>query len=255
VLEEAADAVDVRAGRDLVRAEVLGEEEVAERVDRVAVGLVDQLAERLALPRQQLLAVEVADADVPQPTGPGEQRAPLLELAPDPRPDVLVREPLLRPDRAAGLDPGRDEDQQAGARPLRGIGVERDVEALASGGVDELEHPVGAARERLAVVEVGDVGRRLAEPADLDRLAERVEEAVAERVADVGVIEAAVPSGLLRQLGQLPGGGVAPRRVVEARAEAERAFLHPLPEQGLHRRPGLGSGRHVVPADRLDAER
>ena len=41
-------------GRDLVRAEVLREQQVAERVDRVAAGLVDQLAERPALPRQQL---------------------------------------------------------------------------------------------------------------------------------------------------------------------------------------------------------
>ena len=42
------------------------------------------------------------------------------------------------------------------------------------------------------MVEVGDVGGRAGSPADLDRLAERVEVAVAERVADVGVVEAAV---------------------------------------------------------------
>ena len=39
----------------------------------------------------------------------------------------------------------------------------------------------------------------LAQPADLDRLPERVEVAVAERIADVGVVEAAVPAGLLGQ--------------------------------------------------------
>jgi hypothetical protein len=48
----------------------------------------------------------------------------------------------------------------------------------------------------LAMVEVGDVARRLGAAADLDRLAKRVEIAVAERVADVGVVEAAAEAGL-----------------------------------------------------------
>ena len=50
----------------------------------------------------------------------------------------------------------------------------------------------GRARVRLAVIEVRDVGRRLGPPPDVDGLAERVEEPVAERVAHVGVVEAAV---------------------------------------------------------------
>ena len=87
----------------------------------------------------------------------------------------------------------RQLDQQARARPLGRIRVEGDVEALGARVVDEREQRLGAARVRLAVVEVGDVGRRAGPPADLDRLAERVEVAVAERVADVGVVEAAVP--------------------------------------------------------------
>ena len=73
-----------------------------------------------------------------------------------------------------------------------GIGVEGDVEALGARVVDQREQRLGAARVGLAVVEVGDVGGRVGPPADLDRLAERVEVAVAERVADVGVVEAAV---------------------------------------------------------------
>ena len=51
---------------------------------------------------------------------------------------------------------------------------------------------------RLAMVEVGEVDRPAPAPPDLDRLAERVEEPIAQRVADVGVVEAAVLRRLLR---------------------------------------------------------
>ena len=80
-----------------------------------------------------------------------------------------------------------------------GIQVERDVEALGARVVDEPEHVLRRAGERRPMVEVGQVdGPAAGAPADLDRLAERVEEAVAERVADVGVIEAAEPGRLVR---------------------------------------------------------
>ena len=82
--------------------------------------------------------------------------------------------------------------------------------------VDERQQRLGAARVRVAMVEVGDVGGRAGPPADLDRLAERVEVAVAERVADVGVVEAAVAAGFLGEGGQLLG-----RR--EARPAGSRA--------------------------------
>ena len=97
----------------------------------------------------------------------------------------------------AGLDPLRQLDEQTRAGPLGRIGIEGDVETLGAGVVDQREQRLGTARMRLAVVEVGDVRRRAGPPADLDRLADRVEVAVAERVADVGVVEAAVPPGLL----------------------------------------------------------
>ena len=41
------------------------------------------------------------------------------------------------------------------------------------------------------MIEVRDVGRALAAPPDVERLAERVQEAVAERIAHVRVVEAA----------------------------------------------------------------
>ncbi len=109
---------------------------------------------------------------------------------------------------------------------------------------------------RLAVVEVGDVGGRAGTPADLDRLAERVEVAVAERVAHVGVIEAAGPTGLLGERGEFLGRGVAAGRVVEAGATGRRR-PRPSPSRS---RPRIrsrvaGVGGLVVPADRADPER
>ena len=67
------------------------------------------------------------------------------------------------------------------------------------------------------MVEVGDVGRPFTAPSDLDRLAEGIQEAVAEGIANVGVVEAAVLCGLTGQRRQLIGGGVGARRVVQAR--------------------------------------
>ena len=61
------------------------------------------------------------------------------------------------------------------------------------------------------MVEVGDVGGRAGPPADVDRLAERVEVAVAERVADVRVVEAAVTPGLGGERRQLLGRGEGAR--------------------------------------------
>ena len=108
---------------------------------------------------------------------------------------------------------------------------------------------------RLAVVEVRDVGRRTGASPDLDRLAERVQVAVAERVPDVGVIEAAVPARLFGQGSELLGRGIAAGRVVEPGAETDRALLQPLAEECPHPVECAGVGRHVVPAECRDAER
>ncbi len=136
--------------------------------------------------------------------------------------DGLVRETLLRCRGPALLDPGRDRDEEAGRGPLVGVGVEGDVEALGPRVVDELEHLLRRPGERGPVVEVGDVGRRAAPPPDVDRLAERVQEPVAERVPDVGVVDAVEARGLGGELRQLPGRRVRARRVVEPRRDARR---------------------------------
>ena len=78
------------------------------------------------------------------------------------------------------------------------------------------------------MVEVGDVRRGPATAPDLDCLSERIEETVAEGVADMGVIEAARARCLSGEIRQLPGGCVTSRRIVEAGTEADGALLHPL---------------------------
>ena len=105
------------------------------------------------------------------------------------------------------------------------------------------------------MVEVGDVGRGLAQAADLDRLAERVEESVAEAVADVRVVDASGAAGFGGEVGELGRRGVGARRVVEAAAEPERAVLERLADDALHAGHGRGVGRRLVPAQRRDPDR
>ncbi len=145
-------------------------------------------------------------------------------------------------------------DQQPGAGPLVRIGVEGDVEARGAGVVDEREELVRAARMGLAVVEVGDVGRRSSAPPDLDGLLERIEEPVTERVADVGVVEATLLPGGSGQLGELLRRGVAAGGIVEARAQADGAVRDRVAEGGAHPIDGLGVCGDVVPAKGGDAE-
>src|SRR5256885_14205850 len=121
----------MRARRDLVRSEVLGEEQVTERRDRVRTCGVEELAEGSAFPAQVLRPAEVADPDVAQAARAGEQYPPFPQLAADPVADVRLGQSLLGLGRSAGLDPTGNEDEQPSAGPLVRIGVERDVEPLA----------------------------------------------------------------------------------------------------------------------------
>ena len=184
-----------------------------------------------------------------QPARPVYDAPARHELGPHPVARRPVGQPLLERPRAAGLDPLWQLDEQPCRGPFVRIRVERDVEALGAGIVDEREQRFGAAGVRVAVIEVGDVGGRRCPAADVDRLADRVEIAVAQRVADVRVVEATVPAGLLGERGQLGGRGVAPGRVVESRAQPERAVGHRVARasrasgRGLARRPGRRPSR------------
>ena len=208
-------------------------------------------ARLLGFPAQQVGPLEVAE---PQVRPAGGARVGRAHLASESIARARVGEALLEGRRAARLDPLRELDQQPGARPLVRVRVEGDVEALGARIVDEGDQLVRTARVRLAVVEVGDVARRPGAPADLDGLLDRVEKAVAERVPDVGVVEAAELAGGVRECRQLLGGGEAARRVVEARRQPDGAVGHRVAQHAAHvvDRPLVGGD--VVPAERVDAE-
>ena len=105
------------------------------------------------------------------------------------------------------------------------------------------------------MVEVGDVGGRVAAPPDVDRLAERVEEAVAQRVPHMGVVDAVEARGLGREIRQLPRRRVRAGRVVEPGRDPVRALLHGLAEHRAHL-DDVGLARlHVRPAGRREPQR
>ena len=177
-----------------------------------------------------------------------------VELLADPLTGGAVGDPFLERARPASLDPLRHLDDEPRARPLGWIRVERDVEPLGPRVVDEPEQHLGTGRMRRPMVEVGDVGGCPGAPADLDRFAERVEEAVAERVPDVAVVEPAGTTRLRGQRGEFRGRRERPRRIVEPGAEPERAVGHRVAQDAAHPVDrGLVDG-DVVPAERRDPE-
>ena len=200
-----------RPARHLADAEILGEQQVADDIERVVAGLGHDVGHRPALPAEVLGPPEGTEPNVRPARLARVGGTPGLELAADAVARRPVGKALLERARSARLDPLRELDEQPRRGPLVGIGVEGDVETLGAGVVDERQHRLGPAGMGLAVVEVGDVGRGAGATADLDRLAERVEVAVAERVADVGVVEAAVPAGLIGERGKLIGRRVRRR--------------------------------------------
>jgi len=100
---------------------------------------------------------------------------------------------------------------------------------------------------RLAVVEVGDVHRPAAASADLDRLAERIEVPITERVAHVGVVEAAAARSLGRQCRELVRRRERARWIVEPAGDAERTCRHRVGEDRAHVGERGRVRRHVVP--------
>ena len=134
-------------GRDLADAEVLREQQVADDVDRVVAGLGHDVGHRAALPAQVLRAMERPEPDVRPARRARVGRTAGRQLRPDAVARGAIGQPLLERPRAAGLDPLRQLDEEAGRRPLGRIGVERDVEAVGAGVVDQREHRLGAARD------------------------------------------------------------------------------------------------------------
>ena len=159
------------------------------------------------------------------------RRRPRAHLLPHPRPRVGVGEVPPQRGQPPVERPLRDHDVEAGRAVGVGVAVEGDVEPFGAGVLDEREHAGRPAGRGRALVEVGDVRGNPGAPADLERLPERVEEAIPQAVAHVGVVEAAEPARLLRQGHQLLGIGVAPGRVVEPGRHAAGALFHRRPEE------------------------
>ena len=106
-----------------------------------------------------------------------------------------------------------------------------------------------------ALAVVSQVDGDAAAPADLQRLVPRREQPLGPQLPPrVRVVEAAVPSRLLRERDQLVGVGVLARRVVQAGREPPRALLHRLPHDRPHVLQLRGGGRTVVPAHAPDAD-
>ena len=158
--------------------------------------------------------------------------------------------------RAAGLGPGRQHDQQPRARPLVRVRVPRHIEAVRARRLDEADHPLGRSGVRRAVVEVRDVDRALAPPPDLEGLA-RTGRGSGRRARSEHACGRSRRSARPRAVSAASsvGGGERARRVVEPRREAERALLHRLAQQPAHPVERGFVGGHVVPAERVDAQR
>ena len=127
-----------------------------------------------------------------------------------------VSQALEQCHRSPRLDPLRQLDQQPRAGPLVGVAIEGDVLPLGAGVFDQPKQLLRTAGIARPMVEVRDMRRRATPLADLDRLAEGVEEPVAEPIADVRVVEAAESRCLAAEVGELLGRGIRAGRVVEA---------------------------------------
>ena len=95
----------------------------------------------------------------------------------------------------------------------------------------------------------------VAAPADVDGLPERIEEPVAQRVADMRVVDATEPGSLARERRELRGGGERTRRVVQSGREPERTLLHRLPKEAAHPVERDVVRGHVIPTEGVDAQR
>src|SRR5262249_17450974 len=123
---------------------------------------------------------------------------------------------------------------QAGRRGRVRILIDGRVDAAGARLVDYPQRVHALAPVRLADdLVVCDLRRQAAFLPDLDRLAHAVDD-VRRFVADVRDVDAAHLTGDLRELDDFRRRREGPGHVEQARAEAERAVLHPLPDEGAH---------------------
>ena len=154
--------------------------------------------------------------------------------------------------RAAGVHPIGQQGVQDGAGRRIGVLVVGYVLSPVPGVVHQGGHLRAEAGYRAVVV--GDVHRRAGASANLHGLAEGVKQTVAQGVAGVSAVEAALLGGGGGDGGQLVGVAVCAGGVGEARGESKGAVAHSLSSQVLHlRQLGIG-GQPGSPAHDSDAD-
>ena len=233
---------------------VFGQNEVHHRVDPVLALRGRDLAEAHPGELPVLRLVEPRDKHVPR-RRQHAQALPVerlvLDLGPQLRPRVLAREVVEQ--FAVGSAPRREARAQSRRARRVGIHVSLHIEPLAARTVyagDRLR-PLGIVSHP-ARLQVVDLRRYAALPADSDHLVDRLEQLVALR-PHVGDVDAARALHHFRDLHQLLGRREVAGRVDQGSRETQRAILHRprgrplhLLERGVGRRT-LGEGHPILP--------
>ena len=142
-------------------------------------------------------------------------RTAWLHLLPQSFASVLGCQRFFQRRDASVVRPVGHHYQQASAAEHIRIAVEGYILPALGGVFHEVYQSLSAARAWRALVEVRDMNGNAAANANLQRLAERVEVAVAQPIAHMRMVEAAHVGDEFAQLDNLVGGGVAAGRVVQ----------------------------------------
>ncbi len=153
--------------------------------------------------------------------------------APDAPARGRIAQPLDQLGRAAVVRPWGNEGREIVEPGGIGVGIGREIDTRAPGGIDlghDARHPAPVPLPgHLEMPDLDGNGRLAADP---DGLVDGGVDLGALR-PEVGGVHAAVPRGLRRQRHQLLGSGVRGRRILERSRDADR----PLSHRRAHQRP------------------
>ena len=243
-----ADIVRVAGSGDKRDVQPLLNEQVADRVRRPLPLRVGHILQRAPLPLLVPVGADVRERVV------GERAAPLrIDVVGDAVADVRVGDAAQQFGGAALVNPRRNEREENRARGGVGILIERHVHAR----VARVVHKGGHLRAHAGngAVVVRDLHRNARALADGDRLAEWIEQAVAEPVSRVRDVDAAVGRDGARDRREFPRVAVDVGNVGEAGREAERALAHRIAGERAHSREFHVRRQAGGPAHRLYPKR